>query len=891
MLRRFFSVTILCLLGFLLSLTLNFFKLPLVVAENSITEIRSEIVSDLALQEQKGRDFYQQGNFLESIIIWQQARENYKNQGNKIAQASLLSNISLAYQKLGKWHEAKQALEESFTLLETEISTKDYVRVYGQILNNQGLLQLAQGQAAMAYDSWREAEKLYGQLKDSQGVFRTKVNQSLALKYLGLYPRACNTLIEVLELSPFSCESPKIQTGEQRQKNQAILKGKLNQDLSSLDSMHFIAWLKFANILRDHSFFQESKFILESLKNIKSGAEKAQLLLSLGKLAQVQNNSSDALFFYQNAIINATNSITKIQGQLAQLRIYILTEQWSQAEDLVPILFNDLQSLPPSQTNLYTQINFLHNLILLSQANQEQKLRLSLPQLQEIALLANQVIQQARDLGDKSSESYGLGILGAIYKQAEQWLTAQQLTEQALLIAQSINSPEIAYRWQWQLGAIFRANNNLEQAVIVYSEAIKNLQLIQADLVAIGEDIQFSFQSQVEPVYREFISLLLTPDNAGHISQKNLLKAQETMEALQLAELDNFFQEACLEAQPQTLDTIDANAAIIYPIILPKRLAVLLKLPGQPISYYFANISPQQLEQVVQNFRYNLVVRSRRDFFANGQQLYQWLIAPFEEKLEAAEIKTLVFVPDSFLRNIPLNALYDGKQYLIEKGYSISVNSGLQLIEPKSLQTTNLLTLGAGVTEKQTIENIFFPPLPYIQQELRNIKAEVPSYILLNQDFTLPRLNDRIKQTNFSIVHLATHGQFSSDFEETYLVSWSDKINILQLEQLLKQNNQQAVTIELLVLSACETASGDERAALGLAGMALRSGARSTLATLWSVNDQASAEFMGHFYKILGTPNLTKAEVVRQAQLQLLANPRYEHPFYWAAYTLVGNWL
>jgi CHAT domain-containing protein len=142
------------------------------------------------------------------------------------------------------------------------------------------------------------------------------------------------------------------------------------------------------------------------------------------------------------------------------------------------------------------------------------------------------------------------------------------------------------------------------------------------------------------------------------------------------------------------------------------------------------------------------------------------------------------------------------------------------------------------------------------------------------------------------VVHLATHGQFSSKAEDTFILTWDDRININQLNNVLKTRDRtESSIIELLVLSACQTAVGDKRAALGLAGMAVRAGARSTLASLWSVNDAATASFMIQFYQNLADSKVTKAEAVRRAQQSLLQNPEYSHPYFWAPFILVGNWL
>jgi CHAT domain-containing protein len=212
----------------------------------------------------------------------------------------------------------------------------------------------------------------------------------------------------------------------------------------------------------------------------------------------------------------------------------------------------------------------------------------------------------------------------------------------------------------------------------------------------------------------------------------------------------------------------------------------------------------------------------------------------------------------------------------------------LQLLAPHSLEQVELKTIAAGLSEQRQ----GFSALNNVSLELKEIQDKVSSVVLLNQDFTTEALQKKIKFSDYPIVHIATHGQFSSSLEDTFLLAWNSRIHINELDSILQTrtpNRENA--IELLVLSACETATGDQWAALGLAGMAVRAGARSTLATLWSVNDRATAELMSKFYQELATKHVPKAEAIRQAQLQLLHSQWYKHPFYWAPYVLLGNWL
>ena len=165
------------------------------------------------------------------------------------------------------------------------------------------------------------------------------------------------------------------------------------------------------------------------------------------------------------------------------------------------------------------------------------------------------------------------------------------------------------------------------------------------------------------------------------------------------------------------------------------------------------------------------------------------------------------------------------------------------------------------------------------------------SFFLKNESFKNSSIETNIKQYPAQIVHLATHGQFSSKAEDTFILTWDGQLNIDQLTNILRSDKKQIRPIELLVLSACQTATGDKRASLGLAGIAVRAGARSTIATLWSVDDQASSLLMSEFYQELTNGKITKSEALRRAQLEVLKQDEFKHPYFWSAFVLIGNWL
>jgi len=816
---------------------------------------------------QQGKALYEAGEFAEAVKVLQQAVQIYQAQGDGLRQAMVLSNLSLAYQQLGLWSEATKAITDSLNLLHSERNlgeSGDRLQVKAQILNTQGRLQLTLGQPEQALTTWQQATTTYAQADDEAGMTRSLINQAQALQSLGLYRRALATLTQV---------------------NQTLQK--------QPDSLIKTAGLRnLGNALRTVGDLDQSRQVLQQslalAQQLQSSQEIGAALLSLGNVVRVQHDTQAALAFYQQATTASPSQTTKLQAQLNQLNLLLETEQVSAAQALWPQLQSQIATLPASHTAVSAQIDFAQSLTRLRQLTST-----GTPPWSEIAQLLATAVQQAKSLRDQRAEAYALGFLGGLYEQTQQLSSAQDLTQQALLKAQSINAPDIAYRWQWQLGRLLRDRGNIQGAIAAYTEAVSTLQSLRSDLVAINTDVQFSFRESVEPVYRQLVGLLLQAEGTSEPSQQNLAQARKVIESLQLAELDNFFRIACLSAQPvlidQVIDNDNPTAAVIYPIILADRLEIILKLPQQPNLRHYATSVPQtKVEDTLEQLRQNLEKPyTAPEGKSLSLQVYDWLIRPAEADLAQSKVETLVFVLDGSLRNIPMAALYDGEQYLVQK-YSVGLAPGLQLLNPKHLQQLNLKALAAGLTEAR----LGFSALANVALELNQIKSELPSTVLLNQQFTSTTLQKQLNSRPFPVVHLATHGQFSSNPDETFILAWDKRIKVNELSNLLQNTDQsQPNALELLVLSACQTAAGDKRAALGLAGVAMRSGARSTLASLWSLDDETGALLLSQFYEELAKTPVTKAEALRRAQLALLQDPDYRHPIYWAPYVLVGNWL
>jgi len=805
----------------------------------------------------QGKINYDRGRFADAVLAWQEAEQVYQQAGDRINQALSLNYLSLAYQHLGQWEQAQESIEESLNILPTPTNPA----LLAQLLNTKGSLQLAMGQSEAALQTWKAAETAYSQADDSIGVLGCQINQAQALQSLGMFRRSR----QVLE---------RVQEALTRQPDSLI-------KATGLRSLGMV-WQAIGELDEAENVLKQSLAIAQSLN---SAADISAAFLNLGNTVRVLGDRDVAINYYHKAAKTATNPLNQLEAQLNQFKLLIHQQQFNQVQDLFPTIKRNLSQLSPSRYAVYVQVNWAESLIQLLENpdwNSPDLITSS-----DIAQLLAQTITQAQALNDIRAESLALGTLGKLYKANQQRLDAQRLIQQALLFSQTINARDISYQWQWQLTQLYQQTGDLDAAITANQDAFDLLQLIRGDLVAMNPDVQFSFQAQIEPIYRNLVRLLLQRPSPDHLNQ-----ARNVIESLQLAELENYFRASCLNAKAEQIDSViedsDTQSAVIYPIILPDQIAVILSLPGQPLETYNTELPQDEIEETVNQLRQSMnIAYSNRKRLTISQTIYDWLIRPIETQLAQQNIKTLVFVLDGVLRNVPMAALHDGQQYLIEK-YSIALTPGLQLLEPRSLTQLQLRSLTGGLSEPR----LGFSALPAVEDEIEQVSANLPSNVLLNEAFTSTALENKINTLPVSVVHLATHGQFSSNPEETFILTWDKRLNTNTLSQLLKGKNQDnSPPIELLVLSACQTANGDQRAALGLAGLAVRSGTRSTIGTLWSVKDQSTAQAMIQLYNNLTQPDINRAEALRQAQLFLLQQDKYKHPYYWAPFILVGNWL
>ncbi|MFO1190899.1 MAG: CHAT domain-containing protein [Rhodoferax sp.] len=494
----------------------------------------------------------------------------------------------------------------------------------------------------------------------------------------------------------------------------------------------------------------------------------------------------------------------------------------------------------------------------------------------------------ARAIGDQRVLSYALGYHGAMRESAGDLAPALALTRQAARAALQAQAMESLYRWEWQAGRLLRQLGDEDAALSAYRVAASTLERIRPDLAASGGG---DFRTKASPVYLGVADLLIRrAERAAQpaAAQADLREARRTMEALKSAELEDYFQDDCvasLKSKTSGIDALAPRTAAIYPIVLPDRLALLVTT-AEGLREYASPVGAQRLEAETRRMRQTLEKRMTREYLRHARQLFDWVVRPMLQDLERAGVQTLVFIPDGALRTIPLAALSDGQQFLIER-FAVATSPGLTLTDPRPLAATTPKVLMAGLTE--SVQG--FSALPGVKTEIANISALLPGTELLDQAFRSARFRGDLTANPYTIVHVASHGEFGASAQSTFLLTHDGRINLNELEGMLGSTNYRNQPVQMLVLSACETAAGDDRSAMGLAGIAVKAGARSALATLWSVSDVASTQLVSDFYRVLSEGRESKAQALRQAQLALMADRRFRHPYYWSPFLMIGNWL
>ena len=450
--------------------------------------------------------------------------------------------------------------------------------------------------------------------------------------------------------------------------------------------------------------------------------------------------------------------------------------------------------------------------------------------------------------------------------------------------------------------------------------------------------LHFSFDRAIEAVVpkRHLLQLACLSTTVTLVGASSLLSAFPAVAAPTLSEkivnmergleqeFEGYFDADLAEVTQapaeiaQTLTRIgqetSTKPAVLWAIPKADHLHMVLITPsGEPIVRDLYDVPEDVLSQAVDDF--HLEMHGGKSGMFAAQRLHSWLIEPFEaDYLEKEGIDTILFCLGNGLRSLPIAALFDGESFLLEK-YSSTRIPAFNLIQTEYSPINQKQVLAMGASEFQELS-----PLPAVSAELDNVlsawetaqPSHPKSHAFLNESFTLANLKQQLDTESPDIVHLATHAIFKPGSpDSSYIQLWNEPLKLNHIRDV----NWQNPSVELLVLSACRTAIGDDEAELGFAGMTLQSGAKSALASIWNVSDAGTLALMSEFYQQMANAS-TKAEALRQAQLKMLrgevkvADRKLQlsrgevqlppelnleeasdlsSPYYWAAFTMVGS--
>ncbi|MEH2167993.1 MAG: CHAT domain-containing protein [Nostoc sp.] len=872
-----------------------------------------------ALVEQGIKD-YNSGDFFQAIKNWQEALNQYKN--NPSVTAVVNENLARAYQQTG---------ENKAAIASLSAAINDYNTV-----NNIQQVGRMKSELAQVYSNLGQPRKaialLCGKLVDKSKSSENQPSQE----------EKC---------TPESAEQIATKYNDKRGHVAALgILGEAYRLIGSYDQA-----IKYLDTAQQVS--PESKILVfNSLGNAyKSRGQLRELQADSAKKAGIfskekefiQNSQKDydkAYQYFQDSIKLARNEKQPLAEMRGLLNFIQLASQTNKSKFINDEEFNKalkdalkvLEALPDSATKVYGAIDLAY---LQRDAQGTSPFtycptgRVLSGDNEALSLLESSVLT-SRKLQDERLISYANGALGHFWECSpdnQKTLNNQKAlkyTQAAIIAADSkLSAKDSLYLWEWQAGRILDEQKRKEEAIASYQRAFDTLEDIRQDLLTAERDVQFDFRDVVRPLYRTLAQSRLDLLGVGAIADegraKELSKVVNTIDALKLAELQNYFGNDCILSglnPKQVGELLEDNSVafkktgFLSSIILDGKTGILLQLPNQATKFKWIEDPNQQGEKIVSSdtlqkkiaeFRTGLVKREEINYDTTiASQLYDWMIRPFAKDINPEKVKTLVFIQDGFLRSVPMAALYDSKlnKYLVET-YAVAITPSLRLTTPKLRDRSTQKALILGLTKEATIDGKTFEQLFAVPNEISAVESIFPNHTPLIDDNFLPgSFQQTLDKTTYPIVHIASHAQFGIIPEDTFIVTGKNqKLTISQLENSLRNLNSKSDGVELLTLTACETAVGDDRATLGLAGVALQVGVKSAIASLWSVTDQSTSELVKTFYTNYRNTGMSIAEALQTAQIRMIhakklppsegVNIMYDHPAYWAPMVAIGNWL
>ena len=830
------------------------------------------------------------GQYPQALGFFQQALALVKAMGDRLGESITLNNIGLVYDHLGEYPRALEFYQQALTL-RRQIGDRSGE---GIILNNIGGSYNRLGEYPKALAFYQQALTLLKEMGDRPGESSTLNNIGSIYYQLGQYPRALEFYQQALALRQEIGDRP----GE-------------SLTLNNIGLIYY----QLGQYAKASAFYQQALAIFKQIGD-RSGES-----LTLHNIGGVYNRLGDytkALAFYQQALAlrrqigdrngegNTLNNMGLLYDRLGDYTKALAFYQQALAlrrqigdRNGEGTTLNNIGYTLAAQKQPELAIVFLKQAVSTYEAIRENLQKLPREQQQSYTETVAHTYRQLADL----------------LLQHDRILEAQQVLD--LLKVQELEDYLRNVRGDAKKLEYLRPED----------EILKQYSELQKTMIEIG---------------RELTELRkLDGKNALSLTQKQKLEKLDELERNINRQFNEFIESKLVQdqvtqlsrtASKQNLNLEDLNAlrddlrkldaVLLYPLILEDRLELVITTPNSPpLRRTVKNLKREELNRVIADYR-SALEQPGSNAQAQAQQLYTWLIKPLEADLQQAQPKTIIYAPDGQLRYIPLAALHDGKQWLIQR-YRINNITARSVTDFHTVPAKQPRILAGAfgpqaTTVKVGDQEFHFHGLPAASQEVKTLVAAIPGTLgLLNQDFsrssTLQRLN------SFNIIHLATHGKFVVGRAETsFILLGNRQSDIVTLDEIknLTMNN-----VDLVVLSACETGVGGKlgngEEILGLGYQFQRAGARAAIASLWQIDDGGTQVLMNAFYAAL-QKGMTKAQALQEAQKALITgnystvggqrsdikiidirtgqdrsigSNTLHHPYYWAPFILIGNGL
>ena len=907
-----------------------------------------------------GAVYAKTGNYAAAIATDEEALAIARETGNRFAEGRILNGLGLTYDRLGRYDEAVAFYQQA---LEIQVALGDRIGE-GRTLSNLGIAYHAWGAYDIALSHHEQALALRREIGDRAGEAISLGNLGLTYESLGRYDKALERYEEALLLSRnlgdregegyalASLAGVKATLGRYSEALE-FFAGSLavRQEigdrageaytLNSLGGIYF----ELGQIDRAQTHYQQALALWETLGN---DAARASTLQNLGAIASYRNDAATALARYEEALVLRRSTGDRVgEGKTLQAIGVLLpfldraaetpavleealaiqrqignradeaevlnalgwahqiagdSDRALTAYQMASVLFRDLGYLAGER-------RALANLAGLLAEREETVLAIAL--YKRSVEISETIRQDLRVLERAERDTYARTVadtyraLADLLLQGDRVLEAQQVLD--LLKLQELDDylQDVRGRSESATGIdylpaereLLEDYDRLQESTLAFVRELTELERSPGALTPAQQQRLVELDTRRRQLVREFVAFTRNPEIVALTQQ---LQQTSDRQTLGLDRLRNF---------ADNLRHLDETAVLLYPLILEDRLEIVLASPDAPPVRRTVAVSRDRLNQTILEYRraltHNLLRRDRSHALEPAQQLYDWLVRPFEAELADIQPTTLVYAPDGQLRYIPLAAFHDGDRWLVERFRTNNITAA-SLTDFNRPSATGLRVLaGALVEGNHRIEvgdrSFTLAGLPYAGREVERLAATIPeTTALFDRDFSktaiLPQLN------RHSILHFATHAAFLPGTPEESFILFGDGSRTTLREV---QDEWFLTDVDLIVLSACQTGVGGRlgtgEEVLGFGYLMQNAGARAAIASLWMVNDRSTQVLMNTFYDRLREPDVNKAAALQEAQIALIRSGEaaidgrktdgedYSHPFHWSGFVLIGN--